>query len=253
VSVVTHLAPRAVSRRRVRRRAVLRVLVLDVGGTCAKARLADGTDVRRFPTGPSARPGALVQEVLRACADWSFDVVSIGYPGPVRDGRPNAEPRNLGRGWRRFDFARAFGRPVRMVNDAAMQALGAYRGGRMLFLGLGTGLGTAMVVDGVVVPLDLAHLRCRGGRSFEDDLGAAGLARLGTAAWRRAVADVVRALSAALLADEVVFGGGNVRLLRTLPDGARRGSNDDAFAGGRALWNGTLGEEGECSARAGSR
>ena len=226
------------------------VLVVDVGGTSARLRVTGAAEVRTVATGPRMTPGRLVRSILRRCPDWQFDVVSLGYPGPVRGGRPAAEPWNLGRGWTRFDFARAFGRPVRVVNDAAMQALGAYEGRRLLFLGLGTGLGTAMVVGGVVVPMELSHLPWRRSRTFEDEVGAAGLARLGASAWRRAVADVVAILSRALLPDDVVIGGGNVNRLTALPQGARRGSNDDAFTGGLALWNG---EEAACPARPGSR
>lgn len=245
------MSPPAVRRRR--------VLVLDVGGTSVKLRV--GGDARRcsIRSGPTMSPRRLVRGVLAAAADWSFDVVSIGYPGPVREGRPAKEPRNLGPGWLEFDFDRALGVPVRLVNDAAMQALGSYRGGTMLFLGLGTGLGTAIVAAGVVVPMELAHLPCREGRTFEDDLGAKGLARLGLAGWKRAVGDVVAALSAVFLPDDIVIGGGNVHRLAVLPRGARRGSNDNAFLGGVALWNdaGTLEsrtrKEAACSDRAGSR
>src|SRR5262249_25723215 len=145
-----------------------RVLVLDVGGTHVKALATGARTARRIDSGPDMTPRRMVREIERLCADWTFDVVSIGYPGPVRDGRPATEPPHLGGGWRRFDFAKALGRPVRLVNDAAMQALGSYEGGRMLFLGLGTGLGTAMVVDGVLVPMELAHLPYRKGRTFEE-------------------------------------------------------------------------------------
>jgi polyphosphate glucokinase len=201
--------------------------------------------------------GRLVRAVLARTSDWTFDAVSLGFPGPVRRGRPAAEPRNLGRGWTRLDFRGAFGRPVRIVNDAAMQALGAYEGRKMLFLGLGTGLGSAMVADGVLLPLELAHLPFRRRRSFEDEVGSAGLRRLGLAAWRRAVADAVQILAAATLPDEVVIGGGNVHRLGSLPRGARRGSSEDAFFGGVSLWNARRGGparlEAACSARAGSR
>lgn len=226
------------------------VLVVDLGGNAAKLRVSGVPETRSVATGRRMTPGRLVRAALRRCADWRFDAVSLGYPGPVRAGRPAAEPWNLGRGWVRFDHARAFGRQVWIVNDAAMQAQGAYDGGRMLFLGLGTGLGTAMVIDGVLIPMELGRLPWRRGRTFEDEVGAAGLARLGVGAWKRAVADVVAILSRALLPDDVVIGGGNVLRLATLPNGTRRGSDDDAFAGGLALWNG---EEGACSARRGSR
>lgn len=219
-----------------RRRAPRRVLVLDVGGTHVKALVTGATERRMIDSGPEMTPRRMVRDVLRTCGDWTFDAVAIGYPGPVRDGRPAADPPHLGKGWLRFDFAKAFGRPVRLVNDAAMQALGSYRGGRMLFLGLGTGLGSAMVVDGVLVPMELGHLPYRKGRTFEDDVGEAGRRRLGAKKWLRAVEDVVARLSAALLPGDVVIGGGNVRRLKSLPRGCRRGDNDNAFAGGFALW-----------------
>jgi polyphosphate glucokinase len=167
--------------------------------------------------------------------DWSFDVVSIGFPGPVLRGRPVCEPRNLGGGWVGFDFEAAFGRPVRVINDAAMQALGSYEGGRMLFLGLGTGLGSALVVGGRIEPLELAHLPYRK-RTYEDYVGRRGLERLGRKKWRRAVADTVERLREALRPDYVVLGGGNARKLEQLPPGVRAGSNAHAFEGGFRLW-----------------
>ncbi len=214
-----------------------RVLVLDVGGTHVKFLVTGATEKRRVDSGPKMTPRRMVREVMRACGgDWKFDAVSIGYPGPVRRGRPATDPPHLGPGWTRFDFAKAFGKPVRIVNDAAMQALGSYDGGRMLFLGLGTGLGSAMVVDGVLIDLELAHLPYRKGRSFEDDVGVAAVEKFGEKKWRKIVADVVARLAAALLPDYVVIGGGNVRLLKKLPPGARRGDNANAFKGGFALW-----------------
>src|SRR6185436_5646887 len=206
----------------------LRVLVLDVGGTHVKMLVTGAKTRREIDSGPGMTPRRMVREVLRACGDWEFDVVSIGYPGPVRGGRPAAEPPHLGRGWRRFDFAKAFGRPVRILNDAAMQALGSYEGGTMLFLGLGTGLGSAMVMDGVLAPMELAHLPYRHGRTLEEDVGEAARRRRGTKKWSRVVEDVVARLSAALLPDYVVLGGGNVRKLKRLPRGARRGDNANA-------------------------
>jgi predicted NBD/HSP70 family sugar kinase len=180
---------------------------------------------------------AMVEAVKRLAPDWRYDVASIGYPGVVVHGRPIAEPHNLGAGWVGFDYDRAFGRPVRIVNDAAMQALGSYRRGRMLFLGLGTGLGSAMIIDGVLEPMELAHLPYKKGRTFEDYVGVRGLERLGTKRWRRHVADVAERLRAALEADEVVIGGGNAGRLKRLPDGVRRGSNRNAFIGGFRLWD----------------
>jgi len=212
-----------------------RVLVVDVGGTSVKI-LASGQRVRRsFPSGPTMTPKAMVSGVKRLAADWEYDVVSIGYPGPVLRGKPIAEPRNLGCGWVGFDFARAFGRPVKIVNDAAMQALGSYRGGKMLFLGLGTGLGSTVIVDGVVEPMELGHLPYKKG-TYEEYVGRAGLKRHGKKKWRRHVADVIARLIAALGPDETVIGGGNVRKLASLPRHARAGDNACAFRGGLRLW-----------------
>jgi polyphosphate glucokinase len=178
----------------------------------------------------------MVSRVTRLANAWRYDVVSIGYPGPVLHGRPVAEPHNLGPGWVGFDFHSAFRRPVQLINDAAMQALGSYRGGKMLFLGLGTGLGSAMVVDGVVEPMELGHLPYRKG-TYEDYLGLRGLERLGKKRWRKRVAEVVALLVAALQPDEVVLGGGNVRKLEALPPRCRAGDNANAFLGGFRLWN----------------
>jgi polyphosphate glucokinase len=211
------------------------VLVVDVGGTSVKI-LASGQNLRRsFPSGPTMTPRTMVAGVKKLAADWEYDAVSIGYPGPVLRGRPVAEPRNLGRGWVGFDFARAFGRPVKIVNDAAMQALGSYRGGKMLFLGLGTGLGSTMIIGGAIEPMELGHLPYRKS-TFEDYVGRAGLKRHGKKKWRRHVSDVVRRLIAALEPDETVIGGGNVRKLAALPPRTRAGDNANAFRGGLRLW-----------------
>jgi polyphosphate glucokinase len=180
---------------------------------------------------------AMVMEVRRLTADWSYEVVSIGYPGVVVHGRPVAEPHNLGRGWVGFDFRKAFGRPVRVINDAAMQALGSYRSGRMLFLGVGTGLGSAMISAGVLAPMELGHLPYRKGRTFEDYVGARGLRRLGETRWRRHVTEVVTLLKAALQASDVVVGGGNAKRLKDLPPGVRLVDNANAFVGGFRLWD----------------
>jgi polyphosphate glucokinase len=213
----------------------MNVLVVDVGGTHVKV-LATGQEARReFESGPTMTPEAMVAGVKKAAEGWPYDVVSIGYPGPVLRGRPVSEPVNLGSGWVGFDYEAAFGRPVKLVNDAAMQALGSYQQGRMLFLGLGTGLGSAMIVDGVVEPMELAHLPYRKG-TFEDYVGIRGLARLGKKRWRRRVADVVERLTAALGPDDVVIGGGNVKKLKVLPPGTRAGDNANAFLGGFRLW-----------------
>jgi len=180
----------------------------------------------------------MVREVLDATRGWSYDRVAIGYPGPVARGRPLRDPHNLAPGWTRFDFRRAFGKPVRLVNDAAMQALGSYDGGRMLFLGLGTGLGTALVEDGVLLPLELAHLPYRNGKTFEDYLGLRGLRRLGPQKWQKHVHTVAGLLRAATVSDHVVLGGGNVKKLKRLPSHARRGDNRNAFRGGFRVWAG---------------
>ncbi|HVY37129.1 MAG TPA: ROK family protein [Polyangia bacterium] len=217
----------------------MNILVVDVGGTHVKL-LATGKRLkRRIDSGPRLTPGKMVAAVEEAVADWKYDVVSIGIPAPVLDGRVVADPVNLGRGWKQFDFAAAFARPVKLINDAAMQALGSYRGGRMLFLGIGTGLGSALVAEGVVVPLELAHLPYRKHRTFEDYVGLRGLRRLGKKRWRAHVSAVVELLRQAVVCDDVVLGGGNSRFLKRLPPGTRLGSNAHAFAGGYALWKGT--------------
>jgi polyphosphate glucokinase len=214
------------------------VLVVDIGGSKVKL-LASGQDQpRSFPSGPHLTPEALVQGVLAAAQGWDYEVISLGYPGPVLHGRPVAEPANLGRGWVGFDFAAAFGRPVKLLNDAAMQALGSYQGGKMLFLGLGTGLGSAMIVNGILEPMELAHLPYRKG-TFEDYVGQRGLKRLGKKKWRRHVARVVEQLRQALEPDYIVLGGGNVKKLKELPPGCLAGSNANAFRGGFLLWQET--------------
>jgi predicted NBD/HSP70 family sugar kinase len=214
----------------------MRILVIDVGGSHVKM-LASGRRVPiKIPSGPGLTPKDMVRRVREAVAGWRFEAVSIGYPGPVRHGKPVNEPRNLGKGWVGFNFRRAFGCPVRVVNDAAMQALGSYRGGRMLFLGLGTGLGSALIIDGTLEPMELAHLPYRKGRTYEEYVGQSGLDRLGKKKWRRHVITVIRQLKAALEADEVVVGGGNAKHLHRLPPGVRIGSNAYAFVGGYRLW-----------------
>ena len=220
------------------RSSVKSVLVVDVGGTSVKILATGQTEGRSFRSGPTLTPRRMVSGVRKLAADWTYDVVSIGYPGPVLGGRPIAEPYNLGRGWVGFDFARAFGRPVKVVNDAAMQALGSYKGGKMLFLGLGTGLGTAMIVEGIVAPMELAHLPYKKG-TYEDYVGRACLERYGKKKWRRHVADVVGRLIAALQPDDTVIGGGNVSKLEPLPPHSRKGENANAFLGGFRLWSKT--------------
>lgn len=212
-----------------------RILVVDVGGSHVKILATGRREPRKFVSGPTMTPRQMVARVEKLARGWKYDVVSIGYPGPVLHGRPVAEPHNLGRGWVRFDYRAAFGRPVRIINDAAMQALGGYKGGKMLFLGLGTGLGSALIVDGVVEPMELGHLPYKKG-TYEDYVGQRGLDKRGKKKWRRHVADVVAGFVAALEPDDVVLGGGNVRKLKELPDGCRAGDNANAFVGGFRLW-----------------
>jgi polyphosphate glucokinase len=215
----------------------LRILTVDVGGTHVKFEVSGHTERREFASDARLSAKQMVAMVRRMTADWSYDVVSIGYPGVVLRDRVVAEPHNLGPGWRGFDFAKAFGCPVRVVNDAVMQALGSYHGGRMLFLGLGTGLGTAMIIDGVIAPMELAHLPYRNGKTFESYVGAAGLKRLGRRKWRKYVVDVLARLIAALEPEYVVVGGGNAKKLgKKLPPHVRMVSNDRAFDGGYRLW-----------------
>jgi polyphosphate glucokinase len=214
---------------------VKNVLVVDVGGTSVKILATGQNEHRSFASGPTLTPKRMVSEVTKVAGGWMYGLMSIGYPGPVLRGRPVAEPYNLGRGWVGFDFAAAFGRPVKVVNDAAMQALGSYKGGKMLFLGLGTGLGTAMIVEGIVEPMELGHLPYKKG-TYEDYVGRAGLERYGKKKWRRHVADVVARLIAALEPDDTVIGGGNVRKLEALPPRCRAGDNANAFRGGFRLW-----------------
>ncbi len=213
----------------------MKVLAIDVGGTNVKL-LASGHETRRkFPSGPKMTAKSMVSEARKTAADWEFDVVSIGYPGPVLDGRILAEPHNLGKGWAGFNFEKAFNCPVKVINDAAMQALGSYKGGRMLFLGLGTGLGSAMIIDGNLQPMELAHLPYRKG-TYEDYVGLRAIVRLGKKKWKKNVFDVVEKLTAALEPDDVVLGGGNVKLLKVLPPKCRAGNNANAFIGGFRLW-----------------
>jgi polyphosphate glucokinase len=213
----------------------MKVLVVDIGGTNVKI-LASGQSVRRkFPSGASMTPAQMVAGVKLTADGWSYDVVSVGYPGPVLQGKPMAEPKNLASGWVGFDFDAAFGHSVKVINDAAMQAIGSYEGGRMLFLGLGTGLGTAMIVDGIVEPMELGHLPYRK-RTYEDYVGERGLLRLGRHKWQKRVEDVVARLRDALEPDYVVLGGGNSKQLEQLPPGCRLGDNANAFKGGFRMW-----------------
>jgi polyphosphate glucokinase len=213
----------------------MRVLVVDIGGTHVKVHVTGQKTPREFPSGPTLTAKQMVEGVKTVAAEWKYDAVSIGYPGPVLNGRPLMEPRNLGPGWVGFDYRAAFGCPVKVVNDAAMQALGSYCGGKMLFLGLGTGLGSTMIVDGIVEPMELGHLPYRDG-TFEQYIGLHGLETHGLEPWRRDVEDVVARLIAALEPEDVVLGGGNIHQLETLPPGCRAGDNSNAFLGGERLW-----------------
>jgi predicted NBD/HSP70 family sugar kinase len=214
----------------------VRVLVIDVGGSNVKALATGRREPVKIPSGPEMTARAMAQAVRKATAGWKYDAVSIGYPGPVVHGIPVAEPYNLGGGWTRFNFEKAFGHPVKIINDAAMQALGSYRGGRMLFLGLGTGLGSAMIVDGEVEPMELAHLPYKS-RTYEDYLGERGRRKLGKKKWRKEVARVIQLFKAAFEPEDIVVGGGNVSHLKELPRGVRLGNNANAFVGGFRLWN----------------
>jgi polyphosphate glucokinase len=213
----------------------MKVLVVDVGGTHVKVLASGQTESRKFDSGPDLLPAAMLRGVQKITGDWQYDAVSIGYPGPVLHNRPVAEPHNLGCGWVGFHFEKAFGHPVKLINDAAMQALGSYKGGKMLFLGLGTGLGSTMIVDGVIEPMELGHLPYKKS-TYEDYVGERGLERRGKHKWRRHVEDVVACWIAALEPDDVVLGGGNLKLLEKLPAGCRAGDNANAFIGGFRLW-----------------
>jgi polyphosphate glucokinase len=214
-----------------------RILVIDVGGTHVKLLVTGMKQPILIPSGPTMTPRAMVRQVKAAVKSIPYDVVSMGYPGPVVHGKPLQEPHNLGKGWVGFDFCKALGRPVKIINDAAMQALGSYKKGRLLFLGLGTGLGSAMIADGVLEPMEMGHMPYKRGKSYEDYLGIRGLKRLGRKKWAREVAKVVELMRAALEPEEIVLGGGNAKKLKRLPPGARLGNNENAFRGGFELWN----------------
>ena len=216
----------------------MQVLVVDVGGNHVKILVTGQEAPREFASGPLMTAEGMISGVLKAVEGWKYEAVSIGYPGPVLRGRPVSEPHNLGPGWVRFDFEAAFGCPVKLINDAAMQALGSYEGGRMLFLGLGTGLGSAMIVDGIVEPMELGHLPYRK-RTYEYYVGIRGWKRVGKRKWQRYVQDIVARLIDALEPDDVVLGGGNVHKLRELPPNCRMGDNANAFRGGFRLWEQT--------------
>jgi polyphosphate glucokinase len=220
----------------------MNILVIDVGGTHVKILASGEKDKREIDSGPTLTARQMVSSVKKLADAWEYDVVSIGYPGPVVHDRPMAEPHNLGKGWLGFNFAAAFKLPTKVINDAAMQALGSYRGSKMLFLGLGTGLGSTMIVDGIVQPMELAHLPYKK-RTYEDYVGARALEEFGKKAWRKHVEDVVECLVAALQPDDVVLGGGNAKKLKELPPLCRLGDNANAFKGGFRMWEGPLGEK----------
>jgi len=213
----------------------MNVLAIDVGGTSVKIMLSSGSESRKFPSGPTMTPQEMVAGVKHLAQEWKYDAVSIGYPGPVIDGHPVAEPPNLAPGWVAFDYDAAFGCPVKIINDAAMQALGSFKGGKLLFLGLGTGLGSTLVAENCIWPMELAHLPYRKA-TYEDYVGIRGLERVGKKRWRKYVVDVIVRLMAALLPTDVVLGGGNVKKLKMLPNGCRAGDNANAFLGGFRLW-----------------
>jgi polyphosphate glucokinase len=214
----------------------MKILAIDVGGTHVKILASGRKQKREIVSGPSMTARQMVGRVKKLARGWAYDVVSVGFPGPVLHNRPVAEPRNLGSGWMGFDFTLAFGLPARVVNDAAMQALGSYRGGRMLFLGLGTGLGSSMIVNGILEPMELGHLPYKKG-TYEDYVGARGLDRFGKKRWRKLVEDVVERLVAATEPEDIVIGGGNLEHLKKLPQGCRAGNNANAFVGGFRMWN----------------
>ncbi len=214
----------------------MKVLVIDIGGSHVKFKVWGQRARVKFESGKKLTPQKLVREVLAVASEWDYDVVSIGYPGPVIHGRPADEPPNLGRGWVRFNFEKHFRKPIKIINDAAMQALGSYKGGRMLFLGLGTGLGSALILDDIIVPLDLGDLAYNKDKTLAEVLGKAGLKDSGRTVWEKSLHRVADHLASAFRADYLVIGGGNAKHLKNLPARARRGSNDKAFAGGARLW-----------------
>lgn len=221
----------------------MKILVIDVGGTNIKVASTDNQVPIKIPSGPEMTAERMAREVLAATKNWKYDRVTIGFPGPVIHHRPIAEPHNLGAGWVDFDYERAFGKPLRFLNDAAMQALGGYKSGRMLFLGVGTGLGSALVLDGFVVPLELAHLPYKKGLTYEEYAGLAGLERRGKKKWRKSVLDIISRLQAAMVCDNVLLGGGNAKLMKGLPSHVVLGANSNAIAGGFRLWQDDTGRK----------
>jgi len=221
----------------------MKILVIDVGGTNVKVASTDVPVPIKIPSGPEMTAQTMCEQVLVATKGWKYDRVSVGYPGPVVNHRPIAEPHNLGAGWVDFDYEKAIGKPLRFLNDAGMQALGGYKSGRMLFLGVGTGLGSAMVIDGLVVSLELAHLPYKHGHTYEEYVGAAGLEKRGKQKWRASVLDVIARLQAALVCDSVLLGGGNAKLMKDLPPHVVVGSNTNAILGGFRLWQDQVGKK----------
>lgn len=217
----------------------MEVLVIDIGGSHVKFAVSGKKGRGKFESGNDMTPQAMCSRVVNLTTKWNYDVVSIGFPGPVLHGRAAGDPPNLGQGWVGFDFRKAFKKPVRIMNDAAMQALGSYRGGRMLFLGLGTGIGSALILDDVIVPLELGELRYSRKKTVCEVLGKEALEKFGEERWQEAVDEVIKFLAGAFRTDYVVIGGGNVKKLKKLPKGARRGSNEKAFLGGTRLWSGS--------------
>ncbi|MFD2036084.1 ROK family protein [Belliella marina] len=213
----------------------LKILVIDIGGTNVKVRVNNGEERRKIPSGTFMTPQNMVNEVLKHTEDWEYEVISIGFPGVIKEGKITSEPKNLGHGWVGFDFGSALGKPIKIMNDAAMQALGSYESGVMLFLGLGTGLGSAIVSHGHVVPMELAHLSYKKG-VFEDYLGKKGLKGLGVGKWTKHVNAVVRRFTIAFIPDDIVLGGGNSKHLTKLPPKCRLGNNHMAFDGGLKMW-----------------
>jgi len=221
----------------------MRILVIDIGGTNVKVASTDTLVPIKIPSGPAMTAESMSEQVLAATKGWRYDRISVGFPGPVVHHRPIAEPHNMGAGWVDFDYEKAFGKPLRFINDAAMQALGGYKRGRMLFLGTGTGLGSAMVLDGVVVPLELAHLPYKRGRTYEEYIGVEGLEKRGKKKWRKSVLDITERLKAAMVCDCVLLGGGNAKLMKNLPAHVVVGANSNAILGGFRLWEDAIGKQ----------
>ncbi len=221
----------------------MKVLVIDIGGTNIKVASSDLPVPIKIPSGPSMTAAEMCKQVLNATQGWTYDVISLGFPGPVAHDHPLLDPHNLGPGWVKYPYQRVLKKPLRFINDAAMQALGGYKEGRMLFLGVGTGLGSAMILDGLVIPLELAHLPYKKGFTYEDYVGLRGLERRGKKKWRKSVMDVVERLRAAMICDTVLIGGGNAKLLKELPPHITVGANSNAIAGGIRLWENTEAEK----------